>query len=66
MKNNIEKCSRLRDFIFFPFNKRLTLFWKKMSFDIQCTCTIFILYYRWPVDFFGANLATAHQLYTAF
>lgn len=32
-----------------------------MSFDIQCTCTIFILYYRWPVDFFGANPATVHQ-----
>lgn len=57
---------QIKRFHFFFIYKSLTLFWKKMSFDIQCTCTIFILYYRWPVDFFGANPATAHQLYTAF
>lgn len=38
----------------------------KISFDIQYTCTIFILYFRWPVVYFGANPATAHQLYTTF
>jgi hypothetical protein len=29
-------------------------------------CKIFILYSRWPVVYFGANPATAHQLYTTF